>query len=438
MLAKMFKTKTGIMLLLISLAVFAFMLTLTSLTPISADDYSYSFNESTGERIESLADIVDFQIWHYFNWGGRSVAHTIAQTFLLIDKSFFNIINSIVYLAFIFLLYFHIKGCKENSIRLFLIVFFSSCVFNPVFGQTMVWLVGSCNYLWGMTFILLFLLPFRIYAERQFIYKNGILLPVMAFLGLIAGWCNENSSGTALLLSLAAIIMLKRKKIKIPIWFFSGTAGCAAGLAMMVLAPGNGKRAEHFNEDYNFFIKMSNRFAVASERLEAYISLIIIFVILFTLMILLKSDIQKIKMSAIFFVSAIICNYAMMVSPTYPERASTGVLVFLIISVGICLVSLNKKPVSQGIVILCPVMLVVFFFSFAPSVSDILQTKRALNQRYEYILSQKDIGNLNIKVKQIRLETKYNGIISDLTGNKDNWKNVAIANYYELESIVAE
>ena len=34
-------------------------------TPLYADDYSYSFSFSTGERMETPAQIVDSQIGHY-------------------------------------------------------------------------------------------------------------------------------------------------------------------------------------------------------------------------------------------------------------------------------------------------------------------------------------------------------------------------------------
>ena len=67
------------------------MLILNFLTPLLADDYSYGLNLD-GKRISSVIDIFNYQIWHYFNWGGRSIAHTFAQTFLIFPKAIASVL----------------------------------------------------------------------------------------------------------------------------------------------------------------------------------------------------------------------------------------------------------------------------------------------------------------------------------------------------------
>lgn len=62
-------------------------------TPLFADDYSYSFSFSTGERMESISQIIDSQIGHYQNTNGRSITHSLAQMFLLAGDDTFNFIN---------------------------------------------------------------------------------------------------------------------------------------------------------------------------------------------------------------------------------------------------------------------------------------------------------------------------------------------------------
>ena len=66
--------------ILILLGIFLMMLILNMFTPLIADDYSYSF-KLNNERIVNLIDVFNYQLWHYFNWGGRVIAHAIAQTF---------------------------------------------------------------------------------------------------------------------------------------------------------------------------------------------------------------------------------------------------------------------------------------------------------------------------------------------------------------------
>ena len=85
--------------IIILVSIFVIMLVLNLLTPLIADDYSYSLTKS-GERINSLMDILKYQWTQYFNWGGRTIAHIIAQTFLMFPKWIFSIANTIVYIIF--------------------------------------------------------------------------------------------------------------------------------------------------------------------------------------------------------------------------------------------------------------------------------------------------------------------------------------------------
>ena len=60
-------------------------------TPLICDDYVYSFIwqdkimgialPETAEKISGITDIIYSQWQHYFSWGGRTVAHSLAQFF---------------------------------------------------------------------------------------------------------------------------------------------------------------------------------------------------------------------------------------------------------------------------------------------------------------------------------------------------------------------
>ena len=68
----------------------------------------------------------------------------------------------------------------------------------------------------------------------------------MFALGILAGWCNENTSGGALLIVLGYLGWQFYTKRKLSLWMFTGVAGNAIGLALMALAPGNKIRATYF------------------------------------------------------------------------------------------------------------------------------------------------------------------------------------------------
>ena len=59
----------------------------------------------------------------------------------------------------------------------------------------------------------------------------------MFALGILAGWCNENTSGGALLIVLGYLGWQFYTKRKLSLWMFTGVAGNTIGLALMALAP---------------------------------------------------------------------------------------------------------------------------------------------------------------------------------------------------------
>ena len=87
--------------LLVLLGIYLFLYILNWLTPLGfGDDYLYSFVwqgnamnvplPANAVRVSSFSDLLASQWSHYLTWGGRSVAHTIAQFFLWKGKGIFN------------------------------------------------------------------------------------------------------------------------------------------------------------------------------------------------------------------------------------------------------------------------------------------------------------------------------------------------------------
>ena len=188
--------------------IFLSMLILNYLTPILADDYSYSIAYDY-TRITNLVDIIKYQSHHYMTWGGRSVAHTIVQIFLIMPKWIFNICNSGVYTAIVYLIYLLAKDNKKKDkpsimLLIHLLIFF----FVPVFGQNCLWLDGSCNYIWTMLIILLLIYQ---YKNKDKTNDTKLRIIMLFILGIFAGWTNENTS-FGLIVILSSILI--RKKVK--------------------------------------------------------------------------------------------------------------------------------------------------------------------------------------------------------------------------------
>lgn len=89
--------------------------------------------------------------------------------------------------------------------------------FIPVYGQTMLWVDGSANYMWGSILRLAALLPLRLHVQAARPAAGSwwwLLLSIPA--GVIAGWTNENS-GAAFLVIVGLFLLYNRaNKGRIP------------------------------------------------------------------------------------------------------------------------------------------------------------------------------------------------------------------------------
>lgn len=99
--------------IIILILIFFLFLILNILTPIIADDFGYALNLDKN-HLRGIKDIINFQIVHYNAWGGRSVAHTIAQFFLMLPKWIFNIFNSLCFTCLIYFIYSISKNKKRK------------------------------------------------------------------------------------------------------------------------------------------------------------------------------------------------------------------------------------------------------------------------------------------------------------------------------------
>ena len=211
-------------------------------TPLMLDDYDYSFSWATGRPVESIPDVLKSQAAHYRLWGGRAVVHTFVQIFLLLGKSVFNYANTAMYLLLLIEIGTLAAGLKaaldwKNLLFSHLILFL--CM--PDFGTVFLWLDGACNYLWGTALALVPLI-----LERERVYRKFSGIGGCLFCGLVcfaAGWTNENTALGILLIRVFWWVMNRRNGLKLPKWWTVTLLCEAAGVAIMLLAPGNTVRS---------------------------------------------------------------------------------------------------------------------------------------------------------------------------------------------------
>ena len=421
--------------ILILLGIFLMMLILNMFTPLIADDYSYSF-KLNNERIVNLIDVFNYQLWHYFNWGGMVIAHAIAQTFLIFPKDVFNVFNSIVYTLVVYLIYLNVKGDNKKDEPLFLLaIHFCLWFLQPVFGQTCLWLVGSCNYLWTMFFILLFLWFFRKNSK-----KNSALKMILMFLfGIIAGWTNENTA-FGLIVILVGIMLTDKyqKHIKILGYKISGLIGTILGFIILIVAPGNFVRESSMSDESSLMIKLLKRIIDDTISFVDYcLPLLIGIVILISIYIYKKKKYDL--MSIVFLAGSILTVYAMVLSPTFPARAWFGVITFAIIAAMILLyqlVDLERifKFIMGDVIVIASI---IYVSSYLVGFNDIKELRNTWINRINYFDELKDKGIFDAEVEPYYAKDPHNPGYGGVDWNKndDDWPNFNVAGYYGMDKI---
>lgn len=305
-----------------------------TLIPFMMDDIWYQTKLSSDEPISSFKDIIDSQIWHYNNWGGRSIAHGLLQLILLLGEPVADVLNVIV----TFVLAIIISKVADVKIQYGMFGALAMLFgFNPNWRMSMFWQSGAANYLYMSIFILLFLYCYiRENSEKRLYGITFWIIP----LGLFAGWSNENVGPTLWCISLIAIAIDIWKKKKVEPWMILGNISCFLGSVLMILAPGNYVRTnEAASNEYGF---LWNLFLRSYSECKAALEYLFPLVLITILLAMICKGILQIKLgrtNSYLLLGALLSWGAMILSPHYPDRATFGTMVFLICAV----LSMMKK-----------------------------------------------------------------------------------------------
>lgn len=294
-----------------------------SLIPFMMDDLWYQTKLSSEEPITSFRDIVESQIWHYNNWGGRSMAHALLQVILLMGEKAADILNVVV----IFLLSGIMSKISGVKIRYGLFGALAMLFgFNANWRMSMFWQAGAANYLYMSVFILLFLYCYiREDMEKRLYGITFWIIP----LGLIAGWSNENMGPALWCISLVVIIYEYWKKHTVKLWAVLGNVSCFIGSVLMILAPGNSVRSSEIaSYQYGTLWQVFLRCYYESKAAFEYMFAVILLLLVLVAVCKGVMQIPLGKTTICLIAGGILSWGAMVLSPHYPDRATFGTMVF--------------------------------------------------------------------------------------------------------------
>lgn len=423
------------------------------LTPYLSDDYAY-LNDV--RKASSLWDIVKQQYDEYLSNSGRVVGQFNVRLSLSVSKQVFNVVNSGMFAALTLLIYHNIRRKKKYDIFALLLIITFLWKFTVDFGQTMLWICGACNYLWGSVFILGFFTFYRYFLEHIDSIKHPAALAAGAFFfGVLAGWCNENTSGGGLLLVLlfALNFWWKNKKAgKKAVYPFmvTGAAGMCCGILGMVSAPGVRNRSETMSAgEYTGLVGLLSRIYKTTVTVrKLFFILFIILIIVIVIQVLQKKlnnwTAVRTNESILFTVAAAATAYALILAPTPEDRAFFGAGVFLMIACiqGIMDAAEGELVIRTAKYSLLSVLCLWLFFSYLENLVNLARIYREENERIALIEADKadPEGDGIVVIPQYReaFRNPYsNAHDSDLTEDKDYWINIFYEVYYDVGNITA-
>lgn len=424
---------------------FAFIFICAFLTPYFANDYRYLLIQGTDDLVTSFYDIVISQYRHYFEWGGRTVAHVIAQTLLWIGKIPQAFIQAVTYIILVLFIYYNGKGIKPtlknlNTKTLFFItIILWLCL--RYYGEVVFNVVSSANYLYTTTLILIFVLPYRLsFVSKE---RYGLLFSLLMFiLGLLSGWCNENTSAAlALVLGMYGLYTLKIKQVRL--WMITGYVGLVLGLALLVFAPGNEARLD-FMEDkgFDFVAHLPTAINIFFLSLLTQLPLLLAFIfVLYKVHVLCLqySNENEYKASWFLFALGFFALFLMIFSPNFPARSATPFTIF-IIAATISFASILQR---RGYLFISKkafnifVVLASFYCSitFANTIYGYYVAREDNLKREIQILNQVKDQNIDVKVDPFRVKSNKYLYISDVRQATNYWTNLLVAKFYKIKTI---
>ncbi|MDR1808852.1 MAG: DUF6056 family protein [Prevotella sp.] len=426
---------------------FVLIYVLNVLHPLFGDDWMYSLTQ-TG-RLNSFSDILHEQYRHYFEWGGRTVVHVIAQSLLLAGEEAGDLLNSLAFVLYILTVYYLANGSRALSIRLLIGVNMLAWFFQRTFGSSALWLTGSANYLWGTWLVLLFLIPYRKMVFQPERTKDSWLKCLPLFLsGVIAGWTNESTSVALILLLVVLLFYFRNTNGFIPKWSIAGCCGVILGCAMMLAAPGNRIRSEYLRvyEGRTSGIYSLDAISGGISRalwgiFDYMLPLIFIFFFILALFHTYGNNKGRRKVYSFaggLLAAAIAGALAMSFSPVFPERAAFGLNTFIILGIGLLYAYLYRR--NKMIKWLGNIALIFALLVFAPDYyngyKELSHARKVMDARIAAVEKGKQNGQTDFVFTGEKLTANTRFLhYWEFSDKPEDSPNRWFTRYYDIQSV---
>lgn len=407
-----------------------------TLTPYSADDFSYMHNFADGTRITNPFQIIPSLWEHYLNINGRIMPHVFVQFFLMFPKFIYNIVNAVVYVGLVWLM-LKITGEKKFSILLYVAIIIALWMYIPAYGQVFLWLTGSSNYSWAFFFSMIYMFFYvGLYRNPEKLLTNSGIVGLSVY-SLFFGAYSEMVSFPVIFVCfiLVCIVMYEEKNVfrywKYCVPMVTG----AIGYLTLVLCPGKVTTKSGLTIGLLF----KNFIDVFEGYYQCTRVLLISWAVLLVVVFYLKIDRKAVVISTCFLLISVIAMAMLSVARYVVARHYAITVFYLFVAVLVLLQALRENGKIECITYaICAYVIATSLWTLWDGTYDIYNVYRQNEAREIYIKEQIAAGYNEVTVPVIMPLTSYSckyDLIDVRMDDADPWPNVAIASYYGLEKI---
>ena len=409
------------------------------LTPLMSDDLLFDRS-----LYSSIGDIFREEYNQYLSWNGRSVLQIILKICSLMPLILFQLCNSLCFVICSLLIYCNINPKNKYDSVLYLLIQLCIWNFSVDFSQTVLWLSGACNYLWGITIILGFITLYRYLMGNAKKIKHIKVTTIGMFVyGILAGWGNENTSGGAILIILMFSAMYFYENHKLEKWMDSGIFGMIIGFLFLLLAPGNQVRGEIMKaeETYTGIYAFISRGLKVIKAMDKYLFIYMaVIIVLGTYFYYQKYKAEQLKEVFIFAIAALATAGVLILTPEPMPRAYFGANIYMMIAALQMIQGIREKDTFMislkiGAIMAASIAMIFVYIEEGANLARIL---REVKERETYIEEQVELGKRELTLPMLRpqFKSKYSYMYdSDISKDEDWWMNEVYCIAYGLEKI---
>ncbi len=235
-------------------------------TVLMEEDMFHATIEGThGQPINNLMDVLRSWWNHYLDCNGRTANLTDYLFNGLLGKSVFNVFNTLVFGLLAHLL--SRLGTGRNSLTALAVFYVFVIAAMPLPGETMLWLAGSCNYMWAVTASLAFTAYLLWHRNPSPGWLMGSIVLLLSFL---TGASNE---GTTLGFTSGLVVYYLFHRDRVDCAVVIAMAGFMLGNVLLLSSPGTWGRASlEVGGDLGATISLGGHFKLLLSQSIKYVA----------------------------------------------------------------------------------------------------------------------------------------------------------------------